>query len=151
MVFISIKQYVKRTVVLGMTHLCQYWMFNEFIFTTSNSYRNIYVFFPILYVVFGQITVRKLRKNPDTKNTLGVKFASGWDTINIAQALAIPRSWAKKIENSPLSALYAKSEFLLNNTTRFDRILAVIFYWLFTVSGISMIVLVALNSLGLFN
>jgi hypothetical protein len=105
----------------------------------------------ILYVVFGQVTVRKLRKNPDTKNVLGVEFASGWDIINVAQALAIPRSWAKKLESSPLSSLYAKSEFLLKNTTRFDRILAVIFYWFFTVSGISMIVLVALNSLGIFN
>ena len=112
----------------------------------------IFMFFSlILYVVFGQVTVRKLRKNPDTKNALGVELASGWDIINVAQALAIPRSWAKKLENSPLSALYAKSEFLLKNTTRFDRILAVIFYWFFSVSGISMIVLVALNGLGVFN
>lgn len=105
----------------------------------------------ILYVVFGQVTVRKLRKNPDTKNALGVEFASGWDIINVAQALAIPRSWSKKLENSPLSTLYAKSECLRKNTNRFDRTLAAIFYWFFTASGISMIVLVALNSFGVFN
>lgn len=105
----------------------------------------------ILYVAFGQITVRKLRKNPNTKSALGVEFASGWDIINIAQALAIPNSSSKKLENSPLSSLYANSEILRNNTTRFDRILAAIFYWLFTASGISMIILVALNGLGIFD
>ncbi len=105
----------------------------------------------ILYVVFGQITVRKLRKNPDTRSELGVEFASGWDVINVAQTLAIPKAWAKKLESSPLSALYAKSECLHKNTTSFDRGLALIFYWLFTLSGLSMIMLVALNSLGVFN
>ena len=105
----------------------------------------------IFYVVFGQVTVKKLRKNPATRNVLGVEFASGWDIINVAQALAIPSSWSKKLENSPLSALYAKSDCLRQNTTRFDRVLAVIFYWTFTVSGLSMIVLVALNSLGVFD
>lgn len=105
----------------------------------------------VLYVVFGQVTVRKLRKNPETKDVLGVEFASGWDIINVAQALAIPRSWSKKLEHSPLSSLYAKSECLRENTNRFDRVLAAIFYWAFTVSGIGMIVLVALNSLGVFD
>jgi len=37
-----------------------------------------------LFVLFGQITVRKLRKNPATKNELGVEFLSGWDIINVA-------------------------------------------------------------------
>lgn len=105
----------------------------------------------ILYVVFGQLTVRKLRKDEALKDSLGLELASGWDIINVAQALAIPRSWAKKLENSPLSALYAKSESLRENTTRFDRVLAVIFYWFLTVSGVSMITLVTLNSLGIFN
>ena len=30
----------------------------------------------ILYVIFGQVTVRKLRKNPNTKDELGIEFAS---------------------------------------------------------------------------
>ncbi|WP_166268147.1 hypothetical protein [Marinobacter caseinilyticus] len=103
----------------------------------------------ILYVVFGQVTVRKLRKYPDTKNALGVEFASGWDILNVAQALAIPRSWSKKLESSPLSALYANSESLRQNTTPFDRLLAAVFYWLFTASGMTMIALVVLDGLGI--
>ena len=35
----------------------------------------------VLYVVFGQVTVRKLRKNPNTKELLGMEFISGWDII----------------------------------------------------------------------
>ncbi len=105
----------------------------------------------ILYVLFGQLTVKKLRKDEVLKNSLGLELVGGWDIINVAQALAIPRSWSKKLENSPLSALYAKSECLRENTTRFDRVLAAMFYWLLTLSGISMIALVAMDSLGAFD
>lgn len=105
----------------------------------------------ILHVAIGQVTVKKLRKNPETKHALGVEFASGWDILNVAQALAIPRSWSKKLGNSPLSFLYAKSEHLRNSTTAFDRALAGVFYWLFTVSALAMITLVILNSIGAFN
>ena len=105
----------------------------------------------ILYVVFGQVTVRKLRKNQDTKNALGIEFASGWDIINAAQALAIPRAWSKKLENSPLSSFYAKSECLRENTTAFDRFLAIVFYWIFTCSGLMMIGLMVLDGFGIFD
>ena len=105
----------------------------------------------IIYVIFGQVTVRKLRKNPETKDALGVEFASGWDIINVAQALSIPRSWSRKLEGSALSALYASYECLYKNTSWLDRLLAAIFYWLFTISGLAMIVLVLLNSFGLFD
>ena len=39
----------------------------------------------LLYLLFGQITVRKLRKNPETKQSLGIEFVSGWDILNVAQ------------------------------------------------------------------
>ena len=104
----------------------------------------------ILYVIFGQVTVRKLRKNPKTKDQLGVEFASGWDIINVAQALAIPRSWSRKLESSPLSSLNANSDVLFENTSKFDRCLGAIFYWLFITSAVSGALLVLLNSLGIF-
>jgi len=63
----------------------------------------------VFFILFGQITVRKLRKNPDTKERLGIEFISGWDIINVAQALSIPRAWRRKLKSSPLSALYANS------------------------------------------
>jgi len=105
----------------------------------------------VLFVIFGQVTVRKLRKNPETRAHLGVELASGWDIINVAQSLAIPRSWSRKLEASPISVMYANSEELFKHTNRLDRFLGFIFYWLLTISGFSMIGLVILNSLGVFD
>jgi len=104
----------------------------------------------ILYVIFGQLTVRKLRKNSETKKQLGLEFASGWDIYNVAQALSLPKSLTKKLENSPLASMYANSECLRENTTIVDRLLAYLFYWVFTASGLTLIVLAALNGLGVF-
>jgi hypothetical protein len=84
----------------------------------------------VLYVVFGQVTVKKLRKNPKTKEMLGLEYVSGWDIINVAQALAIPRSWSRKLERSSLSPMYANSSLLFANTSRLDRVLGTTFYWL---------------------
>jgi hypothetical protein len=111
----------------------------------------IFMFFAcILYVIFGQVTVRKLRKNPKTKNVLGGEYASGWDIINVAQALAFPKSWNRIMEKSPLSFMYANSELIFNHTNKFDHVLGFIFYWLLMCSGLSGALLVLLNFLGVF-
>jgi hypothetical protein len=104
----------------------------------------------ILYVIFGQTTVRKLRKNLKTKDALGIELVSGWDIYNAAQALSLPRSLTRRLDSGSLSAIHAKSECLRENTTAFDRVLAFLFYWLFTISGLILIMLTALNGLGIF-
>ncbi len=98
----------------------------------------------ILYVLFGQITVRKLRNNPETKSILGVEFASGWDVLNVAQALALPKFITKRFNNSPISFFYANTDILVRSTNKFDRLLAFIFFWLFTISIISLLSLAVL-------
>ena len=102
----------------------------------------------ILYVAFGQITVRKLRKNPKTKDALGSELASGWDILNVAKVLALPNSWSKKFENSPLSSMYANSSLVLEHTNKLDRFLGRLFFWLWLVSGSMMILLVLLKSVS---
>lgn len=110
----------------------------------------LFVFFGlVLYVVFGQITVKRLRKDPATKQALGLGFASGWDIINVAQAISLPRAITKKLESSAISTMYANSAVLRQHTTRAERILAAVFYYVFTLSSLSMIILVAMNGLGL--
>lgn len=101
----------------------------------------------ILFVLFGQVTVRKLRKNPETKNDLGIEFVSGWNIINVAKALAIPQ----KLKDSPLSALYTNVELLHKHTNAFDRTLAILFYWVLIFSGFSGTLLVLLNAVGAFD
>lgn len=105
----------------------------------------------ILYVFFGQITVRKLRNNPETKGALGLEYVSGWDIINVAQALALPKSWSKKLEHGKLSFLYANASVIHSHTTRFDRFLGALFYWLLMVSGLSLALLALLDALGVFD
>lgn len=104
----------------------------------------------VLYVVFGQVTVRKLRKNPKTKNALGLEFVSGWDIINVAQALAFPTSWSKRLAESQISFFYANTSILNENTNKFDRVLGALFYWILISSGLSGALLVLLNFLGVF-
>jgi len=105
----------------------------------------------ILYIFFAQITVKKLRKNSKTRDFLGVEYVSGWDIINVAQALAFPLSWSLKIENSKLSFMHAKASLLLENTNIFDRILGCVFYWFMILTGLFGITIVILNYLGLLS
>ncbi|EDM68696.1 hypothetical protein PE36_01907 [Moritella sp. PE36] len=105
----------------------------------------------ILYVIFGQVTVRKLRINPATKDKLGIEFTSGWSILNVAQAIALPRFITDKLKQSPISSMYAHTDELLAHTTRFDRILARVFYWLFTGAGLAFVLMALLDTLGLFD
>ena len=92
-------------------------------------------FWMIVFVVFGQVTVRKLRKNPATRHELGMEFMSGYDIFNVAGALALPRWLNRKLRGTPLTFLYANADILDKHTTRLDRLLAMIFYVLLILSA----------------
>ena len=104
----------------------------------------------IFFLLFGQITVRKLRKNPETKDELGFEFISGWDIINVAQALSLPKFLTRKLKNSPLSALHANSALLKKHTNKFDQVLGKFFFALYLFSGLTFIFLALLGFLGLY-
>ncbi len=105
----------------------------------------------LLYVVLGQVTVRKLRKNPQTKDELGTEFMSGWDILNVAGALAFPRWLNRKFRNNLLGGLYANADLLYKHTTMFDRALAVIFYVTWVFSVLLMFALILLSHFGFFD
>lgn len=105
----------------------------------------------VFFVIFGQLTVRKLRKNPAVKGKLGVEFVSGYDILNVASALSAPKWFREKASRSVLSFLSANYQVLYDNTTLFDRILARVFWGLFVLSGSSGILLVILDAAGLFD
>lgn len=105
----------------------------------------------ILFLIFAQVTVRKLRKNTATRNQLGVEFMSGYDTFNVASALSTPR-WLRKIfARSPLAFLAADYQTLYDNTSLFDRILARTFWCIFSLSGTMLILLLIFDKTGLFD
>jgi len=62
----------------------------------------------LLFVLFGQVTVRKLRKNPKTKHELGMEFTRDLDVLNIAQSLALPISLIKEFRTTPLSFIWSR-------------------------------------------
>lgn len=105
----------------------------------------------VLYVIFGQVTVRPLRKNPKTRESLGLEFISGWDIINVAQALAMPKAWTETLSKSPIGSIYAERKTLIEHTSKFDQILAFVFYWTLIVSGLAAPIILILNSLGVIS
>lgn len=108
----------------------------------------------ILFVIFGQVTVRKLRKNTKVKHALGIEFASGWDILNVAQALTLPKAVAQRIRRNSVTmglGFEADPDLLYKHTTVFDRVLARIFYILFALSGSGFAILVILNWIGVFD
>jgi hypothetical protein len=104
----------------------------------------------ILFVFFGQTTVRKLRKNPETKDVLGIEFVSGWNIFNVAQALALPRKYARWRNKAPFGMLHADADLLYKHTTRFDRILAKVFFVPWMAAGLFSVVLMLLDIVGFF-
>ncbi len=102
----------------------------------------------ILLVILGQVTVRKLRKNPATRNYLGMELFPGWDILNVSIALSRPRRWARLIENGPLGALYANSHVIRPHMTRLDRVLARIHFWSFLLMGVLLYGCMAYAKLG---
>ncbi len=105
----------------------------------------------VLYVIFGQITVRKLRKNPETKQELGIEFVGGWDIFNVATVLALPKSYAQKMrKRHGTGLLHANVDLLYKHTTVLDRFLARLFYWSWMLSAFALIMLMILNWFGVF-
>lgn len=93
----------------------------------------------VLYVAFGEVTVRRLRKIQEVKDVLGLDLVGGMDIVNVAMALSMPRSFNRKASASRLAFLFADADVLYKHTTRFDRVLARVFQWslVATVAGLA--------------
>ncbi len=104
----------------------------------------------IMCIIFGLVTMPRLRKNPETKDKLGVSFLSGWDTFNVAGAFYRPKWLDRKLKESSLPGLAADSHALYKHTTVFDRVLARMFWLPLCISVPSMLLLAILESLGIF-
>ena len=102
------------------------------------------------FVIFGEKTVRKLRKNPKTKDSLGIEFMSGWDILNVMMALALPKRMTRMFKKSPLAALYADIDLLEKHTTRSDCILARISSFLLLSSALALVIFMLIVEIGVF-
>lgn len=95
--------------------------------------------FAFIFVAFGQITVRKLRRNPATRDHLGTEFMSGWDILNVAGAIARPKWVNERFKKSALYFIVADKDLILENTNCLDRCLARCCWLVFLLSGLSII------------
>lgn len=104
----------------------------------------------ILLVIFAEKTVRKLRKNPATRDALGIEFISGWDIVNVVTAFGLPRRLNRYVRNSPYCALNADADLLEKYMTRFDIILAKVLFILWVTWALSLLILMLLDKIGVF-
>ena len=104
----------------------------------------------ILFVFFGQKTVRTLRKNPATKDFLGIEPVSGSDIFHVANALALPRWLTRRVRRSKLSAFFADADILEKHVTRFDVVLAKFFLGLLLSWTSAILILMLLDKCGVF-
>lgn len=102
----------------------------------------------LLFILFSQTTVKKLRKNTNTKDALGLEVLSGWDILNVAWALGMPRFLSEKLEKSSLSILHAKTSLIYENTTKLDRTLARLIFWTHVSFTSSMFIAFILDDFG---
>ena len=80
-------------------------------------------------VLLWLVTVRRLRRDPRTRHSLGLDIFPGWQTMKVASALSWPRAMGRRFDSRPLAALRAHSQTLYANTSRLDRCLARACYW----------------------
>ena len=103
-----------------------------------------------LFIFFGQKTVRKLRNNPAIKDSLGIEFISGWDIIHVANALALPEWLNRKVRQSRLSAFFANAEVLKKHVTKFDVVIAKLFWGLWIAWTSALVILMLIDKCGVF-
>ena len=103
-----------------------------------------------LYVVILLITVRKLRKNPETKSFLDPPSANGFDVIKCSETLAFPLSWYDKYSVQLSMPSLDMTIIFREHTNIFDKAVAIIFFWLAHILMIFFFFYVVLDLFGVF-
>ena len=104
----------------------------------------------IVLVAFGQKTVRKLRKNPNTKDALGIQFVNGWDILNVTIAFGLPRKLNRFLRKTTFSPFHADADLLERYMTRVDLILARVHFSLWMFSAFALLTFIFLFKIGVF-
>ena len=75
----------------------------------------------ILFWLFSRLTVHRLQSNPHTRHRLGSDFLPGWRTLNVAEALTLPRPVLRRLRRGRLSEWFADEQWLARQTNPVDR------------------------------
>lgn len=101
----------------------------------------------ILFVVFGDVAVRRLRKITEIKDKLGFEYVNGRDIMNVAMALSIPRKLNQRDINSKAGFMFADAGSISPYTRKVDRFIAKLFFWSYLITVFTFIVFVILDTL----
>ena len=104
----------------------------------------------IVFVTFGQKTVRKLRKNSSARDALGIEFMSGWDIFNVTIAFGFPRKLNRYLRKTAFAPFHADADLLEKYMSRFDLILARLHFSLWMISAFAMFTFMFLFKIGVF-
>ena len=99
----------------------------------------------VFMFAFGVITVRRLRKHPETSGCLGFPLLPGWETMSVAAALSLPGFILRGRESGLTSMFRADSATMYRHTSLLDRLLGRICYWAHIIAFISIMTVVALQ------
>lgn len=81
----------------------------------------------LFWVVFAWVTMRKLRKNIEIKEHLGMEFISGYNAFNVSHALVFGKH-IKEEDKKPFDIAFdADLTLIYKHTTKTDRVLGRIF------------------------
>lgn len=78
----------------------------------------------ISFLLLRLITVRRLLRDPRTRNRLGLDLYPGWQTLNVASTLSWTRAKGRYFDSRPLAVFRAHSETVYAHTNLLDRCLA---------------------------
>lgn len=101
------------------------------------------IFSWVLFIIFGRVTVSRLRKDPKSSSNLGFQLFSGQDVLNVAQAIALPRSLTRKMSSGSWGALRVDPDIVEELISPLERRLAKVMFWSITSTGVGIVAMCA--------
>ncbi len=102
----------------------------------------------IFFIIVNLKIVRKLKKNPTTKNELGLSLVWGWGALTVSQALFFSKKRMTEMRSRSHGYMFANYELVHQHTSKLDKILAGIFTFFYLLSAISLLISIVLDQVG---
>ncbi len=99
----------------------------------------------ILFFIINIKTVRRLRKNPITRDELGFHLWWGWYALNVAEAVFFSKEWMAKRKKRSHGYMFANKDLVEQYTTPFEKIICKLMVGFSLFFLVSMLILIALD------
>ncbi len=97
----------------------------------------------ILFFFINIKIVRRLKKNPITKDAMGFHLIWGWYALNISEALFFSREWVTKRRGCSHGFMFADYELIHQYTTPFEKLICKTF----VILGLSSVIGILISGL----